>query len=496
MKRRALISVYDKTGILDLAKRLAVADWELVSTGGTAAHLRENGLPVTDVSSLTNTPECLGGRVKTLHPAIHGGILARRDNPEDMASLEQMDAAPIDLVVVNLYPFFEKVQDRSLDDEAIVEFIDIGGPSMLRAAAKNYKWVSVFTEPVDYSCVSSTGYLSEGPLVRRHLAAKAFNLTSAYDAAVASYLFAEDPPFPLYWTRSYRLAQPLRYGENAHQSAALYVDADRPGFFGGLKVLQGKELSYNNMRDIDAAWGLVEAGNDVWENPQAFCVAVKHNQPCGAALGETCADAYQKAYDGDPVSIFGGIVACSVTVDEKAATLMAATFLEVIIAPSFTAGAIEIFAKKKNLRLVEVGENAAQKGGMELLSVNGGLLVQTGDDRLFEKWDVVTKVRPTAPQEADMRFGMVIARAVKSNAIVVVRDGQTLGICGGQTNRVWAAEQALKRASERAAPLTHCVLISDGFFPFRDCADVAAAYGIAAILQPGGSIRDQESVDA
>jgi phosphoribosylaminoimidazolecarboxamide formyltransferase/IMP cyclohydrolase len=284
----------------------------------------------------------------------------------------------------------------------------------------------------------------------------------------------------------------LRYGENAHQSAALYVDADRPGFFGGLKVLQGKELSYNNIRDIDAAWRVISTA----PQERAFCVAVKHNQPCGAALGDTVADAYQRCYDGDPVSIFGGIVACSVEVDEKAARLMAETFLEVIIAPLFTAEARTVFAKKKNLRLVEVGDTAPPKGGEEVLSVNGGLLVQTGDETLFEKWEVVTKARPTAQQEADLRFGMVVAKAVKSNAVVVVRDGQTLGICGGQTNRIWAAEQALKRASERSSPLSGAVLISDGFFPFRDCVDIAVTCGIEAILQPGGSVRDQESIDA
>jgi phosphoribosylaminoimidazolecarboxamide formyltransferase/IMP cyclohydrolase len=350
------------------------------------------------------------------------------------------------------------------------------------------------------------------------LAAKAFNLTGAYDAAVASFLFAGEPLFPPYWTRSYRLAQALRYGENAHQSAALYVDADGPGLFGGLRVLQGKELSYNNMRDIDAAWRVISGQA---APGSVFCVAVKHNQPCGAALGDTCADAYQRCYDGDPVSIFGGIVASSAPIDEKAAALMAETFLEVIIAPSFTAGARDAFAKKKNLRLVEVGEKVPQKGGMNALSVSGGLLVQTGDDRLFEKWDIVTKARPTAQQEADLRFGMAVAQGVKSNAVVVVRDGQTLGICGGQTNRIWAAEQALKRAEERACPggvagtspqrgqrktaglerggdfpLLNCVMVSDGFFPFRDCVDAAAASGITAILQPGGSIRDQESIDA
>ena len=520
MKKRALLSVFDKTGIQELARFLVQQDWELLSTGGTARYLKEQGLPVTDVSAVTGFPECLDGRVKTLHPAIHAGLLARRDLAEHMETLEQLGLGTIDLVCVNLYPFFEKVQ-AGLSLEDTVEFIDIGGPTMLRSAAKNFAHVLVLTDPADYAEVQQYLALGSVPLsFRKRLAVKVFNLTSAYDGAISRYLLEED--FPQFWPMSLTKKQSLRYGENAHQSAALYVHTDSRGAIASMEQLQGKELSYNNIRDLDLAWkaacalgvrfpdgtlvqplGQIDEGliaGRLAQDPSssafpAACVAVKHNTPCGVALGATLLEAYEKAYACDPVSIFGGIVACTTRVDGATAQRLAELFLEIVVAPDFSPEALDIFKAKKNLRVMRAG--TAPQDRMECISVDGGLLVQSRDNRLIERWDVVTKKAPDPKDIDDMLFGMRVVTFVKSNAIVVVKDGSALGIGGGQTNRIWAASQALERAAAVTGPANRArVLASDAFFPFPDVVEAAAAAGITTIIQPGGSIRDKESIEA
>lgn len=512
MAKRALISVFIKDGILDLAKFLINHSWEIISTGGTAAHLKQNNIPVTDVSSVTHFPECLDGRVKTLHPVVHAGLLARRDDPAHMSKLAELQIETIDLVCVNLYPFFTKVQE-GLPFSETVEFIDIGGPTMLRSAAKNFKDVLVLTDPADY--IEAMNEIEKGAAsfdFRRKLAGKVFNLTSAYDAAISRFMLGStgENEFPPYYTEPFVLSQSLRYGENGHQRAALYLTADRKGAFGGMKQLQGKELSYNNIRDLDVAWKAVCAYNKFVKNTQSvdgttftasgesvFTVALKHNTPCGAALGATVLESYNRTFECDPVSIFGGIIGVSTVVDKAAAEVMVKTFLEVIVAPGFTDEALEVFSVKKNLRLIVAEQMAAETH--DYMAVDGGLLVQSRDDVLFEKWEIVTHAKPTQAQIDEMAFGMTVAMFAKSNAIVVVQNRAAIGIGCGQTNRIWAAEQALERAhtvSKNAGRPNAEVLVSDAFFPFSDCVEKAAEYGIKAIIQPGGSIRDQESIDA
>ncbi|MBO7486266.1 MAG: bifunctional phosphoribosylaminoimidazolecarboxamide formyltransferase/IMP cyclohydrolase [Spirochaetaceae bacterium] len=540
MKKRALISVFVKDGILDLAKALVAADWEILSTGGTAKYLTNNGINVIDVSEVTGFPECLDGRVKTLHPKIHAGLLAIRSNAEHMKTIEKLGVAPIDMVCVNLYPFFEKVQ-AGLSFEETVEFIDIGGPTMLRAAAKNFQDVIVLTDPADYpEVIANLAKGKDAECVskefKRRLAGKVFNLTSAYDAAVSRFMLEEE--LPQYYDMPLVKSQSLRYGENAHQKAALYVTADKKGAFAGMRQIQGKELSYNNIRDLDVAWkgvcafnrfvknaapvsgtdysaynGII-AGKDADGNKanptgtpvtatfggaasSVFTIALKHNTPCGASLGKTVLESYKQTYDCDPVSIFGGIVGCSAVVDKEAAEEMSKCFLEVIVAPGFTDDALAVFAQKKNLRIV-IAEIEANDD-FECMSVAGGLLVQNRDNQLFEKWDIVTKAKPTQEQIDEMAFGMTVAMFAKSNAILVIKNRTAYGIGCGQTNRIWAAGQALERAKEKTDALkigNAEVLISDAFFPFADCVEKAHEYGIKAIVQPGGSIRDQESIDA
>jgi phosphoribosylaminoimidazolecarboxamide formyltransferase/IMP cyclohydrolase len=538
MKRRALISVFYKEGILELASYLGASDWEILSTGGTSRYLKENNVPVTDVASVTGFPECLDGRVKTLHPAIHAGLLARRNERSHMDTLEKLNLAPIDLVAVNLYPFFEKVRTELSGDthtdglpEETIEFIDIGGPAMLRSAAKNYRDVIVLTDPNDYPSVIAD--LKEGnlsPGFRRYLAGKVFDLTSAYDAAIARYFLGLESPqkeaaYPEYWPLSLKKAQDLRYGENGHQSAALYLNTGRPGALGGMEQLNGKELGYNNIRDLDLAWkaacafgfppeneALAEAGFPGGPDTGlsgVCCAAVKHNTPCGITLGSTLIEAYEKAYACDPVSIFGGIVASTVPVDAATAAKLAELFLEIVAAPDFEEEALAILRKKKNLRVIKAG--LAPRDSKECIAVDGGLLVQDVDRKLLEKWEPVTKAVPDAADLKDMLFGMRAAGYVKSNAIVVVKDTAAVGIGGGQTNRIWAAEQALTRAADvvKAAAENPAlkgsaiadgrpprVLASDAFFPFSDVVEAAAAAGIKAIIQPGGSIRDKESIEA
>lgn len=536
MKKRALMSVFVKDGILELAQYLHGSDWEILSTGGTAKYLTDNGIPVTDVSSITGFPECLDGRVKTLHPAIHAGLLAIRSDKSHMDKIAELGVQPIDLVCVNLYPFFEKVQ-AGLTFEETVEFIDIGGPTMLRAASKNFQDVIVLTDPADYAETIEGLKANNVPLAfKRRLAGKVFNLTAAYDAAVSRFMLEEE--LPTYYDMPLVKQQELRYGENGHQKAALYVTADKKGAFAGMTQLQGKELSYNNIRDLDVAWKGVCAFNEFVKNaspvsgtdysayngiitgkdangtpaaPQGtamttsfgevsssiFTIALKHNTPCGASLGKTVLESYKNTFDCDPVSIYGGIIGCSAVVDKDAAEEMAKCFLEVVVAPDFTKEALEVFAAKKNLRLVKATIPA--NDNFECISVAGGLLVQNRDNQLFSKWDIVTKAKPTQEQIDEMAFGMAVAMFAKSNAILVIKNKTAYGIGCGQTNRVWAAEQALSRAREKTNELklgNAEVLTSDAFLPFADNVDKAQEYGIKAIVQPGGSIHDQDCIDA
>jgi phosphoribosylaminoimidazolecarboxamide formyltransferase / IMP cyclohydrolase len=482
MIKRALISVYNKTGILDFSRFLKAMKVEIISTGGTYKFLKENGIEVTEVAEVTDFPEMLDGRVKTLHPYIHGGILAIRDNKEHMEVINQRGIEPIDMVVVNLYPFFEKVREE-ISFEEKVEFIDIGGPTMIRAAAKNFKDVAVITDTRDYETVINE-IKEQGELLyntRRKLAGKVFNLMAAYDAAISNFLL-EDEVFPEYFTKSYKKAYDLRYGENPHQNAAYYVSAVEQGAMKNFEVLNGKELSYNNLKDLDIAWKVV------CEFEETVCCGLKHNSPCGVAIGDSISEAYKKAYDCDPVSIFGGIVAVNKKLDKAAAEEMVKTFLEVVAAPDFEEDALSVLRTKKNLRVIKCHQTPEAKLG--LVSVDGGLLVQEEDNKLINDLKIVTQSKPSEEETKQLLFGMKVVRYVKSNAIVVVKDGMAVGIGGGQVNRIWAAAQALDRAGDGV------VLASDAFFPFRDVVDEAAKYNIKAIIQPGGSLRDEESIEA
>lgn len=483
MIKRALISVFDKTNILDFAKFLVSKDVEIISSGGTYKYLKENGIDVIEVSEVTKSEEMLDGRVKTLHPAIHGGILALRDNESHMKTIKERQINTIDLVCVNLYPFFEKVKE-DLTFEEKVEFIDIGGPSMIRSAAKNFKDVLVVSDINDYSeimkQIDEQGEVDYA--TRKKFAAKVFNLTSAYDAAISKFLLENDEIYEEYLSASYIKSKALRYGENPHQSAAVYKNADGSGMMNNIIELNGKELSYNNIKDMDIAWKVVN------EFEEIACCGLKHNSPCGVAVGETAKEAYIKAYECDPISIFGGIVAINNTVDKDTAEEMAKTFLEIIIAPNFTEEALEILKRKKNLRIIKC--NSKPMDNREMVTVDGGVLVQTVDNRLIDEIKVVTKKSPSEEEMQDLIIGMKVVKYVKSNAIVVVKDGKATGIAGGQVNRIWATTQALERGEGGF------VLASDAFFPFRDCVDEAARSGIKAIIQPGGSMRDEESIKA
>ncbi|MDR0290023.1 MAG: bifunctional phosphoribosylaminoimidazolecarboxamide formyltransferase/IMP cyclohydrolase [Treponema sp.] len=514
MKKRALISVFYKDGILELASFLHESGWEILSTGGTSKHLQENKIPVTDVSSVTGFPECLDGRVKTLHPALHAGLLARRDVQSHVETLQALGLSTIDLVCVNLYPFFEKVQD-GLSLEETVEFIDIGGPTMLRSAAKNYRDVIVLTDPADYAeTISGLKADNVSLEFKKRMAGKVFNLTSAYDAAISRYLLDEE--YPQFWPLSLKKGQGLRYGENGHQSAALYLHTDRPGVLGSMEQLHGKELGYNNIRDLDLAWkaacafGLPSAGTaPVGEDEvrrlipslksasgnKICCVAVKHNTPCGIALGNTLLEAYEKVFACDPVSIFGGIVACTTTLDAATAAKLGELFLEIVAAPDFEPDALEILKKKKNLRILKLTKAPAELH--EYIAVDGGLLVQQSDRSLFEKWEVATKAAPAAEDIPDMIFGMRAVTFVKSNAIMIVKDQAATGIGGGQVNRIWPTMQSLERSAAVLKDTEPArVLASDAFFPFADVVEAAAAAGIKAIIQPGGSMNDKLSIEA
>ena len=532
MKKRALISVFYKDGILELASFLNTSGWEILSTGGTSQYLQENNIPVTDVSAVTGFPECLDGRVKTLHPAIHAGILACRDVQSHIDTLKSLNLETIDLVCVNLYPFFEKVQaayaDAGLSTGETIEFIDIGGPGMLRSAAKNYRDVIVLTDPIDYTEAIKGLKAGNVPLeFKKQLAAKVFDLTSAYDAAIARYLL--DVEYPSYLPLSLRMGQSLRYGENGHQSAALYLNTDRLGALDGMEQLNGKEMGYNNIKDLDAAWkaacafgltadGTLPAGeNDIKRfvpsvsaGGSICCAAIKHNTPCGIAQGDTLIEAYEKVYNCDPVSIFGSIIACNTTVTAPIARRLNELFLEVIAAPGFDNEALEILKAKKNLRIIKFKK--APKDLYEYVSIDGGLLVQQRDRIVLEKWEVVTKTAPEQRDIDDMIFGLKAVTFVKSNAIMIVKERAATGIGCGQVNRIWSAMEALERSADlmkREAQASADsggspwkdsnparVLASDAFFPFADVVETAAKAGIKAIIQPGGSINDKLSIEA
>ncbi|MCL6447466.1 MAG: bifunctional phosphoribosylaminoimidazolecarboxamide formyltransferase/IMP cyclohydrolase [Armatimonadetes bacterium] len=494
--KRALISVSDKTGLREFARGLVELGVEIISTGGTAKALREAGLPVTYISDVTGFPEILDGRVKTLHPRVHAGILARREDAH-LSQLKEHGIAPIDLVAVNLYPFRETVARAGVTLEEAIENIDIGGPAMIRAAAKNYRHVLVVVSPQDYDAVlEALRSRRVDEAFRLRLAREAFSHVCAYDAAIAGYLRkvsgeSDDDLFPATMILTGELVQKLRYGENPHQKAAFYKTPGVAGACVGNAVqLTGKELSYNNILDLNAAFELVR------EFIEPTVVIIKHNNPCGAASADDLAEAYRRAYAGDPVSAFGGIVACNRPVDEATAKEMVKIFLEAIIAPDYTAEALRILGQKKDLRCLKAGPLAGQTNDpLEVRKVNGGFLLQEADREMVipEKVQVVTEKQPTDEQLAELAFAMAIVKHVKSNAIVVTKDRQLIGVGAGQMNRVGSARIALAQAGERARG---AVLASDAFFPFRDTVDEAARAGIAAIVQPGGSLRDEESIAA
>lgn len=481
--KRALISVFDKNGILEFANSLVNHGVEIISTGGTYKHLKENGVPVIEVAEVTGAPEMLDGRVKTLHPVIHGGILAIRDNAEHMATIKERGISTIDMVVVNLYPFFKKVNE-DLTFEEKVEFIDIGGPTMLRSAAKSFHDVVVISDTADYETVMKEMEAGEVTFeTKKRLAGKVFNLTSAYDAAISQFLLGDE--MPKYLNASYEKLMDLRYGENPHQKAAYYVSTTDTGAMKDFDQLNGKELSFNNLRDMDVAW------RTVCEFIEPACCGLKHSTPCGAAIGKNVYEAYTKAYECDPVSIFGGIVALNKEVDADTAREMVKIFLEIVIAPSFTDEALEVLRTKKNLRVIKCKHTPQDK--INMVKVDGGLLIQDEDLSFTTDYEAVTEKAPTAEEMENLIFGMKVVKHVKSNAIVVVKDMMAVGIGNGETNRIWPTRQAIERAGDK---IEGAILASDAFFPFRDVVDECAKAGIKAIIQPGGSMRDQESIDA
>jgi phosphoribosylaminoimidazolecarboxamide formyltransferase/IMP cyclohydrolase len=485
---RALVSCYDKTGIAELARALHERGVELVSTGSTAGVLREAGVPVTEVAELTGFPECLDGRVKTLHPVVHAGILADRTDPAHVAELAELDITAIDLVVVNLYPFADTVRSGAPDAD-VIEMIDIGGPTMVRAAAKNHGSVGVVVDPGDYDEVLEelAAHGGLGAPLRRRLASTGFQHTAAYDAEVAAW-FQREQDVPDRLHLALPLRQQLRYGENPHQRAGFYATEDAGGL-AGAEQLHGKELSYNNLLDTDAAWGMA---TDLDEP----CVAIiKHANPAGYAVGDDLATAYRRALEGDPVSAFGGIVAANRPVDLATAEQLIEVFTEVVIAPGYDDDALEVLRTKKNLRILTTPN--AQRPGAHLgfRTVAGGVLVQDADTgpEPWGDWQVVTSIQPDAATLANLRFAWIAAKHTRSNAIVLAADGQVVGVGAGQMSRVDSVRLAVERSGERHVG---AVLASDAFFPFRDGPDAAAAAGIRAIVQPGGSVRDDEVVAA
>jgi len=501
MIKRALISVSNKEGIIEFAKGLDELNIEIISTGGTAKTLKDAGIKVTAVSDITEFPEILDGRVKTLHPKIHGGLLAVRDNSKHMEQIAELGIAPIDLVVINLYPFKQTILKPGVTFEEAIENIDIGGPSMLRSAAKNHKDVIVIVDPNDYLLVlkelKENGNIDSKQRIK--LAHKVFEHTAHYDALIADYLkknistdafTTTDGLFPQNLTLTYEKIQDLRYGENPHQEAAFYGEIGRhSGTLAGAKQLGGKELSFNNINDADAAL------KAVMEFDMPAAVGLKHTNPCGVACSDNIYDAYIKAYKADPVSIFGGIVALNRPVDARTAEELIKIFLEIVIAPDFEPQALEILRTKKNLRILEVDLDNKTNMTWDMKKVSGGLLVQELDTKEFSENDlkVVTKRAPSEKEIKDLLFGWKVVKHVKSNAIVLAKDLITVGIGAGQVNRIWPTEQSIAHAGYNAKG---AVLASDAFFPFSDVVEAAAAAGITAIIQPGGSLRDEDSIKA
>ncbi len=501
--QRAILSVTDKTGLVDFASKLSVLGIELISTGGTAKLLRDSGIAVKDISGLTGFPEMLDGRVKTLHPKVHGGILHRREDPRHVAAVKEHGIQPIDMVVVNLYAFEKTAAQPGVAFEELIENIDIGGPSMIRSAAKNFHDVAIVTSPADYNAIAAELERDGGKLSREtkwHLAQKAFATTAAYDSAIASTLERISPDkidlqseaaaFPANLRFSFHKTLDLRYGENPHQKAAMYSDGSGRGV-ANARQLQGKELSYNNIVDLQAAWDLAqEFTGKTFDEP--VCAIIKHTNPCGTATGRTLAEAYRRALECDPVSAFGGVIGVNRPIDAEAAEEMHKLFLEVIAAPSFTDAAKAKFASKKNLRLVEV---VAANQKWILKNVSGGLLVQDADVRTLQDSDLkaVTKRPPTPEETRSLLFAWKVCKHVKSNAIVYARDGQTVGVGAGQMSRVDAAKIGAMKAQ---LPLKGTVAASDAFFPFPDGVEEIAKGGSTAIIQPGGSQRDPEVIEA
>jgi phosphoribosylaminoimidazolecarboxamide formyltransferase / IMP cyclohydrolase len=499
--KQALLSVSDKTGLTEFARGLAAHGVRLISTGGTAKLLRDAGLDVTEVAAYTGFPEMLDGRVKTLHPKVHGGLLARRDLTAHMDAIEAAGIEPIDLVVVNLYPFMQAVAGADCTVEHAIENIDIGGPAMVRSAAKNYQYVGVVTDPGDYDAILKEMAAAGGALgadTRFRLAQKAFSHTAAYDGAISNYLTALDSPgmkredFPQRLNLQFELAQPLRYGENPHQRAAFYRDPSPvAGSLAEYVQLQGKELSYNNIADADAAWECVKTFE------RLACVIVKHANPCGVAVGSSGVEAYRKAFATDPTSAFGGIIAFNRELDESTAQAVVQQFVEVVIAPGVAPRAAAALASKSNVRVLQV---AAAEGvnAFDFKRVGGGILVQMPDSLNIKASDlrIVTKRAPAEQELDDLLFAWRVAKYVKSNAIVFCANGQTLGVGAGQMSRVDSARIASIKAQSAGLKLANSVVASDAFFPFRDGVDVVAQAGARAIIQPGGSLRDSEVIEA
>ncbi|MDR1940479.1 MAG: bifunctional phosphoribosylaminoimidazolecarboxamide formyltransferase/IMP cyclohydrolase [Clostridiales bacterium] len=491
MKKRALISVSDKTGVVGFAKEIEKLGYEIISTGGTERALKDAGVKTVNISDVTGFPECLDGRVKTLHPAVHAGLLAMRGNAEHMKQLAELKINTIDIVVVNLYPFKATISRENVGFAEAVENIDIGGPTMLRSAAKNYQDVAVITDSRDYDGVLYE--LKNGGIsldTKKYLMYKVYAHTAAYDSLISSYLAKRlNIKFPESLTLSYEKIDSLRYGENSHQESVYYKQAlETKGALTNAVQLHGKELSYNNINDASAALELLKE----FDSPAA--VAVKHANPCGVGLGVNIYDAYMKAYNSDKISIFGGIAALNGVVDRATAEELNKIFLEIVIAEDFDADALAVLTGKPNIRLLKL-KDIKQKNSSETVikQVSGGLLVQTPDEGVFDGYTEVTAAKPTAEQLSDLKFAMSVVKHTRSNAIVLASGGATVGMGIGQTNRIWAAEQAIEHAGGRAKG---AVMASDAFFPFSDCVEAAARAGVTAIIQPGGSKKDDESIAA
>ena len=496
MIKRALISVSDKTGIVELAKELGNHGVEIISTGGTAKTLSEAGLKVINISDITGFPECLDGRVKTLHPKVHGGLLAIRDNKEHMKQIKELGIEPIDMVIINLYPFKKTILQGHVELEEAIENIDIGGPTMLRAAAKNYQDVVVIVDPSDYAMVLQELKVSKDISIKTKfkLAYKVFEHTSHYDTLIAKYLREKlgEEFFPETLSLTFEKVQDMRYGENPHQKAVFYKEVGaNVGCITSAKQIHGKELSYNNINDTNGALELLK------EFDEPTVIAVKHANPCGVASAETIYAAYLKTYEADPISIFGGVIAANREIDAKTAEEINKIFIEIIVAPSFTEEAVKILSQKKNIRVLQLDNISAKlpDGTYDMKKAAGGLLVQNYNNELINMEELVcaTEKKPTPEELEDLVFAMKVVKHTKSNGIALAKSKQSLGVGPGQTNRIMAAKIAIEYGGERTKG---AVLASDAYFPFSDCVEAAAAAGISAIIQPGGSVRDQESIEA